>query len=102
MYVLLILRNKLLKYLEHYYINMSALVGFYNKFTRELAIVTALSSTGFVTGYMLTDSHHLEKKRLINDYETKLSQLESSNKTLKMENVGLQKLVMDLTYNRQK
>ena len=81
---------------------MSALVRFYNKFTRELAIVTALSSSGFVTGYMLTDIHKLEKKRLINEYETKLSQIESHNKTLKLENTELQKLVIDLTYNRQK
>jgi hypothetical protein len=81
---------------------MSALVRFYNKFTRELAIVTALSSTVFVTGYMLTDIHHLEKKKIKMDYETKLSNLESHNKTLKLENTELQKLVMDLTYNRQK
>jgi hypothetical protein len=81
---------------------MSALVTFYNKFTRELAIVTALSSSMFTLGYMVIDNNNLQKKKLINDYEAKLTQLDAHNKTLKMKNTELQKLVMDLAYNRQK
>ena len=81
---------------------MRALVSFYNKFTRELAIVTALSSSMFTLGYMVIDNNNLQKKKLINDYEAKLTQLDAHNKTLKMENTELQKLVMDLAYYRQK
>lgn len=81
---------------------MNAIVSFYNKFTRELAITTALSSSMFTMFYILTDGHNLEKKKIKTEYETKLSQIESHNIILKMENTELQKLVMDLTYNRQK
>jgi hypothetical protein len=81
---------------------MSTLVSFYNKFTRELAITTALASSAFTVGYILTDGHHLEKKKLQMDYETKMAQLDAHNKTLKMENTELQKLIIDLAHNRQK
>jgi hypothetical protein len=77
---------------------MSALVRFYNKFTRELAITTALSSSGFVMGYILIDSHKCEKKQLVE----KIATLDNENKLLKSNNIKLQKIVMDLAYHNKK
>jgi hypothetical protein len=68
---------------------MSALVRFYNKFTRELAITTALSSTGFVMGYIFIDSHKLEKKQLVE----KIATLDYENRMLKMRNNILEKIL---------
>jgi hypothetical protein len=79
---------------------MYTLIRFYNKFTRELAITTALSSSGFIMGYILIDGHKLEKKKLITDYEEKIATLEIANRRLKSANYALEEILKHRQNNK--
>lgn len=63
------------------------IVSFYRKFNQGI-IVAGCAMTSFVTlGWMMLDVHRLEKKELINKYESKISNYEKEINNLKKNRI---------------
>ncbi len=63
------------------------ITSFCKRFSQGL-YVTGCATASFMTlSYMLCDSHKMEKKRIRNDYENKIKELNGEIKALKGEQI---------------
>ena len=62
------------------------MLALYRQFSQGIA-VSVCASMSFVTlGYMMNDSHRIEKKQLANEYENRIQALNDKITKLRLEN----------------
>ncbi len=58
----------------------------YRQFSQGIAVSVCASMSFMTLGYMMNDSHRIEKKQLTNEYENKIKALNDKIDKLRLEN----------------
>lgn len=61
------------------------MLSVYKKFSQGISVAICAAMSAGTLGYMMLDSHKMEKKQIINDYEKQIKVLNDEIEKLKLE-----------------